>query len=101
MSGDKIKINVLFDGRKFSLNIYPGHEEFVRRAVKRADDELKSFRLQYDVSDGADILRMMLLKTVAEKEIVEQEHEAERRQLERLSEELVKSASRIVESDEE
>ncbi len=100
MTGEKIKISVLFDGRRFSLNIYPGHEEFVRRAVKEADEELKRFRTEYAISDSTDLLRMLLLKVVAEKEIMHHEHELQRQKLDELTGDLLKSVQRIIEKKE-
>jgi cell division protein ZapA len=62
-----IPINVIVAGRSYRIRIEPGDESFVRKAVKRASDQIAELRRVYAGKDDQDFIAMCLLMYAADK----------------------------------
>jgi cell division protein ZapA len=62
-----IPVNVIIAGRSYRIRIAPGDESFVRKAVKRANDQIAELRRVYAGKDDQDFVAMCLLMYAADK----------------------------------
>lgn len=63
-----IPINVIVAGRSYRLRIAPGDESFVRKAIKRANDQIAELRRVYAGKDDQDFVAMCLLMYATDKQ---------------------------------
>jgi len=70
---EKVKVKVRLNGRSYSLRIKAEYEALFRDAVKRLDDEIRNWKMRYDLPDDVDVLAMVLLSQTMAKEICLQE----------------------------
>jgi cell division protein ZapA (FtsZ GTPase activity inhibitor) len=56
-----VPVNVIIAGRSYRIRINPSDESFVRKAVKRANDQIGELRRTYAGKDDQDFIAMCLL----------------------------------------
>lgn len=62
-----IPINVIIAGRSYRIRVTREDEGFVRKAVKRANDQIAELRRTYAGKDDQDFLAMCLLMYATDK----------------------------------
>jgi cell division protein ZapA (FtsZ GTPase activity inhibitor) len=62
-----IPVNVIIAGRSYRIRIAASDEAFVRKAVKRANDQIAELRRTYAGKDDQDFIAMCLLMYATDK----------------------------------
>lgn len=62
MEKDKLKINVIIDGKKQQLDINREDEEVVREAAKRVNSMLFEYRKLLNLNDPSDYINIVALQ---------------------------------------
>lgn len=62
MEKDKLKINIIIDGKKQQLEIKKDAEEVVREAAKRVNDMLFEYRKLLKLNDPSDYMGFVALQ---------------------------------------
>jgi cell division protein ZapA len=62
-----IPVNVIIAGRSYRIRIAPEDEGFVRKAVKRANEQIAELRRTYAGKDDQDFVAMCLLMYATDK----------------------------------
>jgi cell division protein ZapA len=62
-----VPVNVILAGRSYRIRIAPSDEAFVRRAVKKANDQIAELRSTYAGKDDQDFIAMCLLMYATDK----------------------------------
>lgn len=62
-----LPVNVIVAGRSYRIKVAPEDEGFVRKAVKRANDQIAELRRTYAGKDDQDFLAMCLLMYATDK----------------------------------
>lgn len=63
---ESLSINVILAGRSYRIRVEAAQEGAVRKAVKRADEQIKELRMHYAGKDDQDFVAMCLLMYAAE-----------------------------------
>ncbi|MBC7553406.1 MAG: cell division protein ZapA [Taibaiella sp.] len=66
MSEENLSINIWLAGRSYRIRIKPAEEQAVRKAVKKADDQISEMRSHYAGKDEQDFIAMTLLSYAAD-----------------------------------
>ncbi len=77
MKPEKVNMQIRLAGRTFMLETYPQYEALIRSAVERLDERFKQMRTAYE-ADDSELLAMLLISEVAEKEKLKHEAEEQR-----------------------
>ncbi len=64
---DFLSINVMLAGRSYRIRVQAAQEGAVRKAVKKADEQIKDLRRHYAGKDDQDFMAMCLLMYAAER----------------------------------
>lgn len=62
-----IPVNVIIAGRSYRIRVAPADEAFVRKAVKKANDQISELRRTYAGKDDQDFVAMCLLMYATDK----------------------------------
>lgn len=63
-----VPVNVIIAGRSYRIRIAPSDEAFVRRAVKKANEQIAELRSIYAGKDDQDFIAMCLLMYSTDKQ---------------------------------
>jgi len=77
MKPEKVNLRVRLAGRTFFLETYPVYEPLIRAAVERLDRRFGEMKLTYE-ADEPELLAMLLIQEVAEKEKILFDYKEER-----------------------
>jgi len=84
MKPEKVKLRVRLGGRSYVFDTLAPYEPLIRRAVARLNDRFHRMQSEFGL-DETDILAMLLLEEVAQREKENHEYQQQLKQWEQLN----------------